>query len=126
MTPNRDRENVIARAGGQEPSHTHRQRLIVLSVIQIQISVLYSKFRLEWQWEWTISSDSMHVCLHQLHPIRSTQGRRGLCPEWSRAASGGPYLCYATQMMPQNINIGRTSDTKSRKERKTDRQTDND
>ena len=43
----------------------------------------------EWEWEWTISSDSMHVCLHQLHPIRSTQGWRGLCPEWSSTASGG-------------------------------------
>jgi len=32
------------------------------------------------EWEWTISSDSFHVCLHQLHPIRSTQGWRGLCP----------------------------------------------
>ena len=31
----------------------------------------------------------LNACMQQPHPTRGTQGGRGLCPQWSRTASGG-------------------------------------
>ena len=44
----------------------------------------YVRMTREWEWEWTISSDKLLVCLYQPHPIRSAQGWRGLCPQWTK------------------------------------------
>ena len=67
------------------------QQIFEVYIFKSELQKVWSTWKLKfvycWKMLWNhlvINSDSMHVYLHHFHPIRSTQGWRGLCPKWSQ------------------------------------------